>query len=156
MLADLHYGIMILMDKSYIAGFVDGEGYFGLFTTFRTKTAYQCAIKVGQTCDGIPVIEELQRRYGGYLQHRSPPNRKPSLHWELKGKKNIKPFLIDILPYLIVKKRQGILLLEYCEARQSHPLYLGKDRERELERKHEIYREIKALIAEGRPVATTK
>lgn len=114
---------------------------------------YIVAVKIAQIEEGLSVLAELQNNYGGFLYPRktSQPNRRQSWAWELKTKKTLIPFLRDILPYLVVKRKQAELLLEYCEMPISHANYRTELRQR----KHDIASEIKALIHNGKPVAET-
>lgn len=146
------YNDMIMsISPEYIAGFIDGEGYLGIYLAPR-KTSYISAVKIAQVGVGLPVLQELQSQYGGHIGFRKSKkdNHQDSYHWELKSKKSIHRLLTDTLPYLIVKREQAVLLKEYCELPNRHPLYATSQT---MSRGIEIAEELLRL---KRPLATTE
>ena len=107
------------LSPQYIAGFVDGEGYLSILK-LRRKSArggiwYQAVIKVSQREKDSKVLEYIQETYGGVMSGRRTytDNSCPSLTLDIKNKGDIQKMLTDLLPYLIVKKNQAELLLEF-------------------------------------------
>ena len=144
-----------MLDPRYLAGFIDGEGYIGLYPHNKSDSHHVCAIKIGQTGRGIAVLEELQRECGGDIHKRQYNGRRQAAQWSLRGKSPIAAFLTPIEPYLRVKKRQAQAMLEFCRLPNNSPLYKSYD-PKITDKKRELMLEIKSLIAEGRPVATTE
>ena len=112
---------MSKLTASYLAGFIDGEGYLGLHPAIRGKNeriSYSAELKVASTDKDI--IRWMQKSYGGNLYERKPnnPKHKESLTWTLQGK-NLKPFLQKIQPYLRLKKKQCELLLRKIKLQES-------------------------------------
>jgi len=79
-------------DKSYFAGFFDGEGYVGLSKSKRLE------VRICNTF--LPVLEELKKNYcGNIYQRKQIPGRKTTYDWILINKKEVLIFLNDILPF---------------------------------------------------------
>jgi len=99
---------MSKLTASYLAGFIDGEGYIALRSD---KQYYAAILKVASTDEWI--IKWIQESYGGsyYKRIGYKPNHKDSYYWTLNGKK-LKVFLQKIQPYLKLKKEQCRLVLK--------------------------------------------
>ena len=113
--------IMSKLTASYLAGFIDGEGYLGLHPAIRGKngrTSYSAELKIASTDQFI--IVWMQKSFGGIIYEKKPnnPKHKDSLNWTLQGK-NLKPFLQKIHPYLRLKKKQCELLLRKIKLQES-------------------------------------
>lgn len=148
-----------MITPQYLAGLIDGEGYFGLIPS-RVKglknASYEPAFKIGMTGESILVIfQELVATYGGHIGKRNgltKGNREAYLYI-LKNRKKVLALLEDVLPYLIVKQQQGVLLKEFCLLPNTHSRYNSYD-PTVLERKIAIYHEMKRL-KQPEPLATT-
>lgn len=105
--------IVTEIEKSYIAGFVDGEGCINIHRNNNGKS-YTARLMIGNT--NFKVISYIQGLYGGSLnQIREDKlgNSKKFYMLYLTGKSAF-GLINDILPYLRVKKEQAktLLLLE--------------------------------------------
>lgn len=94
---------------AYFAGFIDGEGSFGYYTTPRLAI----------TNTYLPVLKELQAAFGGTWAMRG--NRSPEVHrtcyaWTVSGGTALKA-IEALLPYLREKQAQAQILLDI----QSYP-----------------------------------
>lgn len=107
-------------EKAYVAGIIDGEGTISI-THYRhagQKINITKTIRVVGT--DIRLLEWLKSRTGLgvirplLLDVLAHPNNKPQYSWSPTGKGR-KAFLIDILPYLVLKRRQAELMLESLE-----------------------------------------
>ena len=107
------------MNNYYLAGFVDGEGYISLIPVTHKKYLskyYIPVVKIASTNEEI--INMLKRQYGGYVYKRTFPNsrnQKDAWAWEIKNKKSVLEFLIQIVDKLKIKKRNAELVIEYCK-----------------------------------------
>jgi hypothetical protein len=143
--------------EEYLAGLLDGEGYFGLmkrngFEKGYRRKGYIPAVKMAFTNKDAEILYVLKEKYGGNINSSGQRgNTKPSTQWEIKSKINLKEFLPKIIPYLIIKKPQAKLLLEFCEMGYIHPM--NKDKT-DLNRVIEIHRELSIL--KGKTPATTE
>ena len=108
----------------YIAGFFDGEG--GIYVTQKVDKRFGKDILVRnircQVTNGdIKVLKMIQQKYGGIIREKQRErNWKPAFYLEIASQKDILKFLQDIEPYLIVKKEQVKLAIQYLKSRLSH------------------------------------
>lgn len=108
-------------EKAYIAGIIDGEG--SIHMTRKTKTGtFHAFVTVGMS--NKAVIDWLAKRFGNKAIESSYPSQgsfkkipKPIYRISLQGRRAC--LLCELVhPYLIVKKQQAEVLLEYpCDAR---------------------------------------
>jgi hypothetical protein len=88
-------------EVAWAAGFLDGEGYFGI----RTKGRYH-----------TPVIEASQVASREPLDNWNPKaGSHGAWRWTIAGSKRVLPALIWITPYLTVKFEQARLLIVMCQ-----------------------------------------
>lgn len=137
---------------AYLAGFVDGEGSFsitkGLSGRKRDGSKYvtfKLSLSVCNT--NRDVMTWIAKTFGGKVLTGSNANRNPKYKtrysWTLSSFKDIERVTISILPYLIVKRQQAILTLEFC--RTANPK-IGEWLSPEVQQKRdEIRREMMRL-----------
>ena len=112
---------------SYTAGLFDGEGsiVIGVSKPNKNNTIVSPNhwLQVGITNTDRRIIDWLSKMYGGHISDNShAPSRKsqrPCWQWRILSNQAI-PFLKNILPYLICKKEQAIIAIEFQEKRQGH------------------------------------
>lgn len=109
---------------SYVAGIFDGEGTATIASYSRTAIDgrgngpyqyFQHEPKIAIKNTDINLMKWLISNFGGvyYQQDNSSKGWKISYLWQPKGHKNRENFLLGILPYLIIKREQCLLVLEY-------------------------------------------
>jgi hypothetical protein len=100
------------IDAAWAAGFLDGEGYIGVTRDNSVrdgKTYYKVAVSAGQI-HKTP-IELLQSMFGGRIVYQK--NKfKGCWHWRVFGE-NAYSALRIVLPYLVVKRQQAELVLQF-------------------------------------------
>lgn len=103
---------------SYLAGIFDGEGtvYIGLMTDKR-----RTFLKVGITNTDLNLMKWLVTFFGGAYRSEARGNYRLIYRWGPKGKKNREKFLLGVLPYLIIKREQVLLALEFDRMNCSDP-----------------------------------
>lgn len=94
-----------LPPDAYFAGLIDGEGWIGISTTWRTeRSAYRqtAVVQVGMT--NYDVVELLNARWPGDLfeKKRAKAHWKDQLVWRVSGI-HTRQVLYAIRPYAIVK-----------------------------------------------------
>lgn len=97
---------------AYIAGIVDGEGCVNLY-----GSGPNYAPRVSVYNSSLELMELLEEEFGGTIAvMRNGGNEHPKTvyHWHL-GYRKCGPFLMQIVPFLRIKKRQAILLLAYLK-----------------------------------------
>jgi len=148
------------MNTSYIAGLIDGEGYFGILPNYSKNLkgkSFSPVLKIGMTESSAKyIMEELQLRYGGRVEYRSRVKQgyRPVWYYIAKSNRRVKLIIDDILPDLIVKKPQAELILKFIALPYTHTLKVGYD-PTIMETKQEMYEELKRLKA-PESLATTK
>lgn len=140
------------LSKEYIAGLVDGEGWIGIAkhrttTGYRLGFAFRPACKVSLTGEKAePLLKQIKEQYSGArVSSRQRGSNKTLYTFKIAGRKNLKLFLGDVLPFLQIKKIQAEAILEYFEitSRQS---YLT---DKELNSRVDIYNRLKVLNLRG-------
>jgi len=151
------------LSTQYIAGFVDGEGYVSILK-LRRKTArggiwYQAVVKISQREKDSKVLEYIQDVYGGVISGRRiyTDNSLPSRTLDIKNKGGLQKMLEELLPYLIVKKKQAELLLKFfsyacIRSRKPEKKYLIDNLK---EKQSQLYKVARKLNKRGR-LATTE
>lgn len=111
--------------RSYTAGVIDSDGCITIKKRFETRKnkgkgrVYYALFIVVAQCGGDdeppPVISLLHRAYGGSMQCRKHPgNRRTMWHLEVSTMAAEK-MLRSVFPYLVGKRRQAEIALEYRE-----------------------------------------
>lgn len=149
-----------MITPQYLAGLIDGEGYFGLLPS-RVKglknQSFEPVFKLGMTGESVlAIFHELQATYGGHLEKRKALTKgsREAYTYTLKSKRKVLVLLDAVLPHLMIKKAQATLLREFCLLPSTHSLY-GSFDPAILERKIQMYHELKRLKL-PEPLATTK
>jgi len=102
-------------DLAYLAGIIDGEGYFMVTTKSRT---FGLRVAVIDAC----LIDWLHDHFGGC---RSVGGRSTSDNqvytWTLQRQSALLPVLRGMLPFLVIKRRQAEAMIELIEHLQAMP-----------------------------------
>jgi len=151
---------------AYLAGLIDGEGSFVIQKTSVEKIAkssrsrtpkYLAYFCIGMV-DKAP-LDLIRDTIGcGKVYEERVPNRRSIWRIRFAGRLKLMPFIKELLPYLIVKKRQAEVLLDFCEKWITPDNAGGKRKlvsDEELQRREEAYLIMRKLNAVG-AAATTK
>jgi len=111
-------------ELAYLAGIVDGEGMIGMHAhTKRRKTKAGEAREykilqpaVGVYNNNVTLIEWLQNRIGFRMNGKDRRQARTNYYVVITGYRTYN-VLQPLLPYLIAKKPQALLLMEYAELR---------------------------------------
>lgn len=102
---------------SALAMCFDCEGTISLGKHNKTKEGNVVSIQLDLTIVNTDerLIKWLVSNFGGryYLRNRYCDRWKPSFRWRVTGKANKEKILLGILPYLICKKNQALLALDF-------------------------------------------
>jgi hypothetical protein len=107
---------------SYLAGIFDGEGTVYIF--LRDKESHFTSLSTAISNTSLPLMRWLIKNFGGRFSLSSSKAQrgyKPQYRWEPKGKKNKELFFLGILPYLVIKREQVIVALEYIKIEGPDP-----------------------------------
>ena len=129
----------------YLAGILDGEGCLSV-TAGKKPTCinYNSTMQVQNTSKEL--IDMLQAKFGGstYLSKKQTRTTKTAYMWRVLKKKHIELLLLATLPYLIVKKEQAKVLLEFVRL----------PREAAVETRKNLYEQLRKLNFRGVSVET--
>lgn len=138
------------ISPQYLAGLIDGEGYLALIPS-RAKglknQSFEPVIKIGMTGQAAyEIMYALKYQYVGNIEQRGTLTKGGRVAYTItiKSRKTVAQVIADIYPYLIVKKKQAALLLEFCDLPMTHSRHASFD-PKVLARKIAIYRELKDL-----------
>lgn len=129
----------------YLAGILDGEGCITVSAGKRkTCVNYNPLICVQNTSKQL--IDWLQLTFGGqvYLSKKETAKTRTAWMWRITKKRNIESLLLSVLPYLLVKKNQAKLLLNFVRLEPSALT----------EQRVIIYGKLKNLNSRGKSVTT--
>ena len=102
---------------SYLAGLFDGEGTVCISTSHNRNntTIFQMNVKVANT--KLELMQWLITNFGGSYSVSQDKcegnNRATQYAWMPKGKKNRIEVLEKMLPYLVIKKQQALIGLDF-------------------------------------------
>ena len=129
----------------YLAGIIDGEGCITIGAGKKeTCINYNALVLVQNTSKKL--IDWLQANFGGqiYLSKKETEKNKEAWMWRLTKQKDIEILLLSILPYLIIKREQAKVLLNFVRLGRTTPV----------ESRLKAYEEIRALNVRGKSVTT--
>ena len=123
------------MELSYAAGLFDGEGTIGVDVAYidrPSKPYTRSQLRVAITMTHLPTIQLFHTQFGGSISRCDSANRRNKNHrivytW-LVWSNLAANFLRDILPYLITKKEEAILAIEFQDHIRSSVLHFRKYR----------------------------
>ena len=103
-------------EKAYLAGLFDGEGSVGYYKYSKQKTH----LPQVQIANADPrVMEWLKAKIPFGSVGINKTNKFTVFQWCVRGKKGVSQFLRAIQPFLVVKRDQSELLLNFLDAEQA-------------------------------------
>ena len=100
----------------YIAGFFDGEGSIGIYSNKTRSTCARTQLTQNKTKESLFVLDFLKNKYGGNISEQKTLSGGIKYNWQLNPK-GVKVFLQDIFPYLVLKKNQALITLNWIDNR---------------------------------------
>lgn len=107
----------------YLAGMIDGEGFITISKGSKpapngngyVTAAPRYNLVVSVTGTSVPLMKWLLKTFGGsWSKDKSQnPKWKPRCSWRSTGLKNKEIILLGILPYLVIKKEQATIGLDF-------------------------------------------
>lgn len=128
--------MLMAISKEYIAGFFDGEGNISISphrVSEEHKGPYLVLIINITQVDRTP-LEHIAALYGGNIRIHRPANTNWSVvhRWNITARSALK-FLEDIVPYLIVKREEALIAIEFQKLKKLGSRYARNPEVRELE-----------------------
>lgn len=135
-------------DKGWTAGIIDGEGSIGIYLCpGATRKGFQLAIEVSNS--DTRMISRLKELWGGWTKPRTKQKsfHKQQWRWGLSSREAME-FLEIIFPYLISKKEQALLAIEFQKRKKCN--YGARRLPRnEVEVRENIAKKMKELKRQG-------
>lgn len=149
------------MTYSYLAGIIDGEGNFSVVKHVNDTSRgwnYQPCLGVSNTDKNLVEWCEWFTGCGGCwskdYKKRKKKHKLPWV-WQVYDMSDIIKIVDAVVPFLIVKEQQALLLMEFCTIRLAKLKYWNRKRDRKgrfirdalaySSREHEIYNLLKEL-----------
>lgn len=124
-----------MIDKRWLAGFIDGEGTIGLRRRkdARLRKGYGIDPYVSITNTNLNVLKEIQKTFGGSIgvTHDKIGNHRKVYRLRILSHEDILKILEDIKPHLLLKSRLSELVINYCRLRRNHTKNDGYTEEEE-------------------------
>lgn len=131
------------VEKAYAAALLDGEG------SISPQFSRGYSLRVSITSTDFAVLNFLLVTWGGKIYASVvKPGRRPIWQWCLNGHK-AKPFLVDVLPHMKIKRRQAELGLRFIETLMSQGRVTGGMSKETLDRRAEIALELQMINRYG-------
>lgn len=108
----------------YLAGIMDGDGWFTMFNASKGADSHKNTFKVGLEQRYKPMIEYMLN-FGGYIQQRpikDAVKHTQTYEWSTTNS-NILYFLKQIYPFLIEKKDKCKILIDYINKYEEFKKY---------------------------------
>lgn len=132
-------------ERGYVAGTMDSDGTISIHQRGRGRyRRYGLQSYMGVLNTKPALIEWLYSKLDGRRGKRSTNLVKRAYTWQITNIALCYVILKEILPLLVIKKRQGELLLEFVSSRLNKP-----PRSPYEERDYEIFKEIQTLNKKG-------
>ena len=140
---------MSKITASYVAAYIDGEGYLGIMKSERHPTAvnpsYMPVLKVTSVDESI--ILWFKNSFGGHSEKRVFPNKnqKDAFTWQISGHK-LEKILLKVRPYLKLKKPQANIVIQRIRMYKPGLPY----NQQEVDIMEELYIQIRKLNKRGK------
>lgn len=108
---------MLETDKAWFAGIVDGEGCISII---KRGNHFVPSVKIANTNELLinkckQVLDEAEIKYYlAFSDRKDRKNAKPAWELVMESRVRVVPVLTLILPYLVSKKEQANLVLNWC------------------------------------------
>lgn len=106
-------------DNGYTAGILDGEGCFSIYISKRwdkrqNKFVFRPVLEISIYQADKLLIDWFVFHYGGkWYEHTMKNSTRPGYSWTAPRGKARETFILQVLPYLLLKREQALLALEY-------------------------------------------
>jgi len=106
-------------NNGYLAGILDGEGCISIYISKRwdkrqNKFGFRPVLEISIYQADKRLTDWLQFHYGGKCyEHTMKNSTRPGYQWIAPRGKDRELFVLEMMPYLILKKEQALLALEY-------------------------------------------
>lgn len=132
----------------WLGGFSDGEGSFYITRHGKGLDPVYCLTNTNP--EMLSLVQELFPFVRVYLRKREEEsNQKDTYQVSITNRSQLIEVLNDLIPYLVLKKRQATLLLEYCK-RRNEMKKVGNEKRPLGKEEWIIYERLKSLNRKGK------
>ena len=101
------------LSLAWVAGLVDGEGCIDCRSHVPRRQRHLPRLAVSNTYR--PALERVREVLGvGAISSQANPNR-PLWRWEVSGAAGVGAACAALLPYLVIKREQAVVMIALCE-----------------------------------------
>jgi len=126
--------------RGYIAGLIDGEGSIYITRDSRLRLKPRLVVVTSVNRKFVEHIKDVLNTSAYIAIHsKLSYGRRPTFALETKNQEEIIRILSDVLPHLILKKRQAELMLKFIAKKREN------GRKPDIEGQQAFYREMKKL-----------
>lgn len=101
---------------AYVAGFFDGEGCVGLYTSGDRLHYLKVQLTQNESAESLRLLNQLQASFGGWVSRQITRTGRTKLNWQISSTKAAS-FLRTLLPHLILKQEQARIAVQWEEGR---------------------------------------
>ena len=133
---------------AYLAGIIDGEGSIMIYFN-HTTNRFTLMIKVSNTSKEL--VDWLYENFQGAKYSINPPSKlvhkqwKQQYVWEVRSFETL-PFLIELYPFLVIKRKQCEIAMEFRKTFGHKKCPLPKEI---WDVRHELYKQMRHLNFRG-------
>lgn len=131
---------------SYMAGILDGEGWFNITRTLR-KPSCGYSARIGVANTNRILIDWIVSNFGGKVSSRSPGNgqwgKKVRYEWYLTSVKAVE-VCNQVLPYLVIKQDRARILIELNDLLSTSYRHVGVPKDIQ-DKKDSLYLQLRAI-----------
>lgn len=115
------------IEKAWLAGFIDGEGYIGITFQLKKETKSQASspryhpylIIVNTNRYALEQISTIIGDGCVYIAHKTNGKHKESYQYKLTKMDPLMAVLRDIAPFLKIKQKQAYILMGFIKKRKT-------------------------------------
>lgn len=102
-----------MLSHEYVAGFFDGERCIRLVAN-KADSGFGIHVFISNTYK--PILDQLKEQYGGNVTPKAAAtkNHRTCYVWRISNRPEALAFLRIVEPYLVEKRAQAILGIEFC------------------------------------------
>jgi hypothetical protein len=113
---------MTAVQKAWLACAIDGEGTIGIYPGGITKTGHKkwpiTSVIITNTDRKFLEHARIITGLGSICTTKKRENRKVMYQWQVKGHQGVLKILLDIYPYLIIKRKKALGGIDFIKGRQ--------------------------------------
>lgn len=120
-----------MIDKRYLAGFIDGEGCFNIT---RSRNVIYPRLMIANT--NLDILKQIAKQYGGDITSRKlGPKKWKTFNNYRASWKIFRKIVYDVYPFLYIKKEQAKLCMDMLNTKDMNKRFIIKNKISKLNKK---------------------